>query len=350
MRYIIRLLFLTMLAFPSVALSADYEVRKFEETQWFVFDGTLDHGLFVNSADTPQCHEIGEIFLFLENKDQALDNDLLQTASREALGHYKETCQSLGQRASDARKVIAFLPSETEPDNRGRVPLSVIALEALITPIGSTDGQPRLEIRRNNVAQGIALEKRDEDLAAQRKERERKAAEDRAQWEAESPDKQAKKDAEIAEARAKYQPRLAASLQSAQSAGWLDWLTSGDKANLTGAWSGSQAQCSQEVVIFIDRDGKGVVEWWRTQGAYGMLPWRSGTWELRDGTLIMALDHKVEKSFINSSLEDKDINETTQLNLMKVTKDELRLSVPGTISDGLSVLGAGEKLFVLCSR
>ncbi|WP_422368625.1 hypothetical protein [Pelagibius sp.] len=106
------------------------------------------------------------------------------------------------------------------------------------------------------------------------------------------------------------------------------------------------------MVIFFELDGTGTVEWWRNdRDAYGLLPWRTGRWKLRDDTVIMIFDHRVEYSSLLGKVQPGPINETAQFDLVKADSEELRLAATGGgLSPGLLFLGGEEKLFVRCSE
>jgi hypothetical protein len=132
----------------------------------------------------------------------------------------------------------------------------------------------------------------------------------------------------------------------------LSRLTGGDRAALTGIWSGSQAECASERLILFGHDGTGTVEWWRASDAdIGLLPWRTGRWELRDGTVIMSLDHRVEYDDFLGRLRDGAIDEAVQFELKSIKGTELRLAATGGgISPEAMFLSGAEKLFVRCEE
>lgn len=129
-------------------------------------------------------------------------------------------------------------------------------------------------------------------------------------------------------------------------------VTGGDRAALTGVWSASQANCAKERVILFERDGASTVEWWRASNEdIGLLLWRSGQWELRDGTVIMNFDNRVEYDSFRRDFRSGAINETVQFELEDVDGSELRLSATsGGFSPEALFLGGAEKLFVRCDN
>lgn len=129
--------------------------------------------------------------------------------------------------------------------------------------------------------------------------------------------------------------------------GFFDGIFSGDSAKLTGAWASSKSQCDHDVLMLIDNDGSGIVEWWRDAKNYGFLPWRSGSWNLKSDFLTMTFNHRVELTFING-FEDTMMDETVQLVLKSLSSDELLLASPGSNSKALKLLKADENLFIRC--
>ena len=145
---------------------------------------------------------------------------------------------------------------------------------------------------------------------------------------------------------------MAESVAKAQPAGLIGRVTGGDRAALTGVWSASQSDCANERVILFERDGNGTVEWWRASHEdIGLLPWRTGRWELRDGTVIMSFNHRVEYDRFRQDLQSGAINETVQFDLKDVDGSELRLAATsGGFSPEALFLGGAEKLFVRCGE
>ena len=338
---------LAMLSFAvSEAAAADYKVRTFDGgPAWFVYDEPVDVALHVLKPDNPKCHEVGEIVLLFESRDQLRDEALIETAALTGMNHYAELCRSLGANPSNQRKVAGIVVGDDAPDAQGRVMGDARVLDAMVS---SPTGTYQLWVRRNTVAAedgddattAITAD-RDALLAAAQAERE---AADRARQEARA--------AEIAEIRATYDAALAESVAHAQPAGLIGRVTGGDRAALTGIWSASQAHCANERVILFERDGSGTVEWWRAANEdIGLLPWRTGRWELRDGTVIMSFNHHVEFSRATQRIRSGAIDETVQFELEGVNGSELRLAATGGgFSPEALFLGGAEKLFVRCGE
>jgi hypothetical protein len=329
------------------ALAQGFETREFAGgARWFVFDGEVPSAIYVPPSARPQCHELGEIVLAFADRDQLLDESVVEMTALAGMEAYQGLCRSLGGRASSARRVIGFLPSEARPDDQGRIATEDQVLTGNVTALGAAAGTYRFMPRRNRVVDAVRNAERDRQAAAHQAEREREAAE----REEERRRSQEEREAEIAALRKDLDQHLAESLSLAEPAGLFGRLTGGDAASLTGVWSASQADCAKEMAIFFDRDGRGVVEWWRSHDTYGFLPWLSGRWELRQDMLVLALERKVEWSFLSGEIEDDAINETVQLKLAGVSGDDLRLATPGERAPGLVLLGAPEKLFVRCAN
>ncbi len=336
MRYILCALLIALTSISFSAFAADYEVRKFNQGQWCIYEGDVKTALLVSGTSEPQCYQIADILILLDNRAQALDTALLQNAARQGLAHYTAYCTAKNQQASKARSVVAFVADGITPDSFGRVAGNDALVSGKITTLGEpSDGI--LEIRTNKIA---AAQNNNGGQSNAIADIQRKSAEDRKL-------KMAKDQASIDAIRARFAPHFKQSKASAKSAGFFAALTGGDRAKLTGAWSGSAAQCSQDVLLLIDNDGKGRVEWWREFKSYGLLPWRSGSWELNSGTVTMMFNHRAEFTFVNG-FEDTAMNETVQLELKNISSNELRLAAPGPNSPALKLLGADEKLFKRC--
>lgn len=328
----------------SEAAAADYEVRTFDGgPAWFIYDEPVDVALHVLKPDDPKCHELGEIVLLFESRDQLRDESLIETAALSGMNHYAELCRSLGANPSNQRKVAGIVVGNGMPDAQGRVMGDARVLDAMVSAL---TGEYQLRVRRNAAATGdgddataAIIEDRDQRLAAGQAERE---ASDRARQEARA--------AEIAEIRATYDAALAESVAHAQPPGLIGRVTGGDRAALTGVWSASQADCANERVILFERDGRGTVEWWRAANKdIGLLPWRAGQWEMRDGTVIMSFNHRVEFSRATQRIRSGAIDETVQFELEDVAGSELRLAATGGgLSPEALFLGGAEKLFVRC--
>ncbi len=336
MRYILCTLLIALTPLSFSAFAADYEVRKFNQGQWFIYGGDVKTALLVSGTSEPQCYQVTDILLLLDDRAQALDAALLQNAARQGLAHYTAYCTAKNQQASKAQSVVAFVASGITPDSFGRVTGNDALISGRITTLGEpADGI--LEIRANKVA---AAQNNNGGQSTAIADIQRQSAEDRKL-------KMAKDHANIDAIRARFTPQFEQSKTFAKSAGFFAALTGGDRAKLTGAWSGSTAQCSQDVLLLIDNDGKGKAQWWREFKSYGLLPWRSGSWELKSGTVTMIFNHRTEFTFVNG-FEDTVMNETVQLDLKNISSDELRLAAPGPNSPALKLLGADEKLFKRC--
>jgi len=336
MRYILCALLIALTSISFSAFAADYEVRKFNQGQWFIYGGDVKTALLVSGTSEPQCYQIADILILLDNRAQALDAALLQNSARQGLAYYTAYCAAKNQQASKARSVVAFVAGGITPDSYGRV----TGNDALVSGRITTTGEPSdgiLEIITNKVA---AAQNNSSGQSTAIADIQHQNAEDRKL-------KTAQDQASIEAIRARLIPQFEQSKASAKSAGFFASLIGGDRAKLTGAWSGSTAQCSQDVLMLIDNDGKGKVEWWREFKSYGLLPWRSGSWELNSGTVTMTFNHRTEFTFVNG-FEDTAMNETVQLDLKNISSDELRLAAPGPNSPALKLLGADEKLFKRC--
>ena len=329
----------------NTATAAEYEVRAFDDgPAWFVYDEPVEVALHVLNPDDPKCHEFGEIVLLFENRDQLRNDALIETAALTGMNHYAELCRSLGANPSNQRKVAGIIVGNGVPDAQGRVMGDARVLDAMVS---SFTGAYQLRVRRNTVATAggaddataAIIANRDERLAAAQAERE---AADQA--------RQNERAAEIAEIRATYDATLAESVANAQPSGLVGRLTGGDRVALTGVWSASQADCANERVILFERGGAGTVEWWRaSNGDVGLLPWRTGRWELRDGTVIMSFNHRVEYDRFRRDLQSGAINETVQFDLKDVDGSELRFAATsGGFSPEALLLGGAEKLFIRC--
>ena len=336
------------LAALSVAVSeaavSDYEVRTFDGgPAWFIYDEPVDVALHVLKPDDPKCHEIGEIILVFESRDQLRDDSLIETAALAGMNHYAELCRSLGANPSNQRKVAGIVGGDGVPDAQGRVLGAARILDAMVS---SPTGTNQLWVRRNTVA----TEDGDDATAAITADRDARLAAAQAEREAADQARADERAAAIAEIRATYDAALAESVANAQPPGLIGRVTGGDRAALTGVWSASQADCANERVILFERDGSGTVEWWRAANKdIGLLPWRTGQWELRDGTVIMSFNHRVEFSRATRRIRSSAIDETVQFELEDVDGSELRLSATsGGFSPEALFLGGVEKLLIRC--
>jgi|GEM_PF-2019771 len=331
----------------NAAAAAEYEVRPFNGgSAWFVYDEPVDVALHVLNPGDPKCHEVGEIVLLFENRDQLRDDVLIETAALTGMTHYAELCRSLGANPSNQRKVAGIIVGDGATDAQGRVMGDARVLDAMVS---SFTGAYQLRVRRNTVAAGGGADDANAAIIADRDER---LAAAQAKREAADRARAKERAVEIAEIRATYSAALAESLAKAQPAGLIGRVTGGDRAALTGVWSASQSDCANERVILFERDGAGTVEWWRASHQHvGLLPWRTGRWELRDGTVIMSFDHRVEYDRFRHDLQSGAINETVQFDLKDVDGSELRLAATsGGFSPEALFLGGAEKLFVRCGE
>lgn len=331
----------------NVATAAEYEVRAFEGgPAWFVYDEPVDVALHVLKPDNPKCHELGEIVLLFENRDQLRNDALIETAALTGMNHYAELCRSLGANPSNQRKVAGIIVGNGMPDAQGRVMGDARVLDAIVS---SFTGAYQLRVRRNTVA---AAGGADDATAAIIAERDQRLATAQAKREAADRARADERAAEITETRATYNVALAESVAKAQPPGLIERVTGGDRAALTGVWSASQSDCANERVILFERDGVGTVEWWRASNEdVGLLPWRTGRWELRDGTVIMSFNHRVEYDRFRQELQSGVINETVQFDLKDVDGSELRLAATsGGFSPEALFLGGVEKLFIRCGE
>jgi len=322
------------------ARATDYEVRVFEGgAGWFVYDEAVDVALHVLRPADPKCHEIGEIILLFDSRAQLRDPALIETAALTGMARYAELCRALGGKPSNQRKVVGVVAGETQPDARGRLIGRSRILDAFVS---SLTGDPRVTVRRNAEAAG----NRDRSKGATVVKGDEKPAASQARRNAGEQGREA----QIAAIRATYDAALAESMARAHSSGLIGRLAGGDRAALSGTWSGSQAECAIERLVLFDSGGTRRVEWWRASNAdVGLLPWRAGRWDMHDGTVIMTFDHRVAYDDFLTRLRTGPIEETVQFELERVTPSELRLAAtPGAFSPEALFLGGAEKLFVPC--
>lgn len=307
------------------ALAAGYEVRNFEGGPgWFVYDEPVDVALRILRPAEPKCHEVTEMILLFETPDQLRDEALIEKAALTGMNHYAALCGSLGVNPANQLKVSGIVVGAGEANTQGFVMGDARVLDAMVA---SSTGKYQLRVSRNAVAGGTVA-----------------AAPNTAQKPADD------QTARIAEIRTNYDVALKESETKAEEPELLGGLTGGKRAALTGVWSASQTGCAKERVILFENSGTGTVEWWRASDeAVGLLPWRTGRWELRDGTIIMSFDHRVEYDDFLGRLRDGAIDETVQFELKNVNGSELRLAATGGgISSEALFLGGAEKLFVRC--
>lgn len=294
-----------------------------------MFDDDIDIALQVLKPDNPQCHELGEIVLLFETPDQLGDADLIETAALAGMERYDELCRAFGGTPSNQRRVSGMIIGTGQADTRGRVMGDLKVLDGMVT---SLTGSPDFRIRRiATISEGNAA---GQSTAAVN--------------DAEPAD--SNRVAEIAEIRSTYGAALAESMAEAEPVGTLARVTGGARASLTGAWSSSVPECAVERLILFERNRTGTAQWWRASSDdVGLLPWRSGAWELRDGTLIMTFDRRIEYDDFLSRLRQGPIDETVQFDLKSITPSELRLAATGGgFSPEALFLGGAERLFVRC--
>lgn len=312
------------------AETSDYEVRRFDDGPgWLVFDEGIDVALQVLKPNNPRCHELGEIILLFERPNQLGDANLIETAALAGMERYSELCRAFGGTPSNQRRVSGMIVGAGEADARGRVMGDLKVLDGMVT---SLTGSPDFRIRRiATISEGDAT---GQSTAAAHDAR----------------PADSNRGAEIAEIRSTYGAALAESMAEAEPIGALTGVTGGTRASLTGAWSGSAADCATERLILFERSGTGTVQWWRAPSDdVGLLPWRSGGWQFRDGTLIMTFDQRVEYDDFLGRLRDGPIDESVQFDLKKIDRSEFRLAATGGgFSPEALFLGGAEKLFVRC--
>lgn len=310
--------------------TSDYEVRRFDDGPgWLVFDDDTDIAFQVLDPDKLQCHEIGEIILLFETPDQLGDAGLIETAALSGMERYGELCRAFGGTPSNQRRVSGMIVGAGEADAHGRVMGDLKVLDGMVT---SLTGSPDFRIRRiATISEGDAT-----------------GQSTAAAHDAKPADSNC--GAEIAEIRSTYGATLAESMAEAEPIGALAGVTGGTRASLTSAWSGSAADCATERLILFERNGTGTAQWWRASSDdVGLLPWRSGTWELRGGALIMTFDQRVEYDDFLGRLRDGPIDESVQFDFKKIDRSEFRLAATGGgFSPEALFLGGAEKLFVRC--
>ena len=312
----------------AIAQTNYYEIRRFDGGPgWLVFEQDIDIALQILNPDSPQCHEIGEIILLFETPAQLRDTTLIEAGALAGMERNSELCRAFGGNPSNQRRVSGILIGAGEADTRGRVMGDAKVLDAMVT---SLTGSPEFRIR--HIATVSDENANGEPTASV------------------GDQGQPGRDQAIAEIRATYSAALAESMAQAEPVGALARVTGGPRASLAGAWSGSASECATERLILFERNGTGAAQWWRAStDDIGLLPWRSGARELRDGTLIMTFDRRVEYDSFRGRLHDGPIDETVQFDLKKVGGTELRLAASGgEFSPEALFLGGAEKLFVRC--
>lgn len=155
---------------PAEADDTGYHVRSFSAgPAWFVYDGTVEMALYVPKPQAPKCHEVGEIILIFENRDQLLDQALINDAALAAMNHYTALCESLGARGSKQRNVVGVVADGPPPSEQGRYAVADQVLSAYVTSLGRTDGGYNVVVRRNAVLHDWQSTTDKEELIRQRK-------------------------------------------------------------------------------------------------------------------------------------------------------------------------------------
>ena len=313
------------------AASKPDSIREFNAGPgWFIYNDTIDVALHVLNPSKPKCHEVGEVILLFDTRDQLRDEALIRQAALTGMNHYAELCRTLGAKSSRQRTVVGILTGEARPDQRGRVIGNGRLLEAMIS---SLTGSYEVRIRHNAVADT--------------KPNARTVLSAETKMAPASGNTIAR-----GEHRKIYDAMLEASMARAPASGVIGGLTGGIRAKLKGVWSGGPQACARERVILFETNGVGVVEWWRAPNEkIGLLPWRTGSWELRDNTLTANFDHRVKYDQLRRKLRERAIDETVQFTLKNVSGSGLRLATFGSgFSPGRLFLGGVEKLFVRCGN
>ncbi|PCI85479.1 MAG: hypothetical protein COB24_12875 [Hyphomicrobiales bacterium] len=320
----------------SSASAADYEVRTFKQSQWFVYRDDLKTGLYINGLSNPQCYQIADILIFLDNKEQALDTELLQNAARQGLANYHAYCAAKNQQGSKIKNVVAFVDDSSSLDNSGRVRGDDILMSGKIVTVGDPfDGI--LKIYRNNV---LKVQSSNDGQAKSVFDIRKKIVEDTKLI-------VAKKLASVNAIRDHFAQQFVQSKQSSKPTGFLSGLFSYPSEKLLGAWSSNIAQCNKEVLVLMDDNGTGKVEWWREFKNYGVLPLRSGSWKLEGDILTMVFNHHTEFAFMKG-FQDSPMNQTLQFELFHISSEELHLAAPTPNSEVSKLLKADEKQFIRC--
>ena len=164
---------------------------------------------------------------------------------------------------------------------------------------------------------------------------------------------------DLADVREIYDPLLEAQMTAAQPAGILGRVFGGAGAMMIGAWSGSQAECATNRLLFFeDANSKPTVAWWTQPLSLrdgGLIPSLTGEWELRDRVVSMNFD---KATALEPFTGGKASSRPTDINvrLEFVQKDEDRLLLIRLPDNNLTLAaaelldGAGEKSFVRCDN
>lgn len=322
----------------SSALAADYEVRTFDRSQWFVYQDDVKTGIYINGLSNPQCYQIADILIFLDNKEQALDTELLQNAARQGLANYHAYCAAKNQQGSKIKNIVAFVDDSRSLDNSGRVRGDDILISGKIVTAGDPfDGI--LKIYRNNV---LKVQSNDDGQVKSEFDIRNKIV-------AETKLIVAKKLAGVNAIRDHFAQQFVQSKLSSKPAGFLSGLFSDISEKLLGAWSSNVALCNKEVLVLMDENGMGKVEWWSEFKGYGLLPLRSGSWKLEGDILTMVFNHHTEFTFMKG-FQDGLMNQTLQFEINNISSDELHLASPTPNSEVSKLLKADEKQFIRCSN
>ena len=152
----------------------------------------------------------------------------------------------------------------------------------------------------------------------------------------------------VAELRAKLDRRLAA-IQSLAGPALTFKTEAMRKSNsLIGVWSASQEACREEKVVFFDFQARKAVEWWRSVEAVGLVPWRSGEWEVREDRVLLKFQRRAEWQPETGSLVEEAFEMNLQLVLAATAEEQLTLATPEEDETDFLLLGAPEKRFVRC--
>ncbi len=314
----------------ATAASKPDSIRAFDAGPgWFIYDEPVDVALHVLNPAKPRCHEIGEVILLFETRDQLRDDKLIRQTALTGMNRYAELCQSLGAKPSRQQTIVGFLSGHAQTDGRGRIIGNSRLLEAMVS---SLIGKYEVRIRHNAIAETKSIAMTSVTAASKNTPANGNAP-------------------AIGEHRKKYDAMLEASSAKAPAPGIVEGLTGGDRAKLTGVWSASPSDCVKERVILFEKNGVGLVEWWRAPNEkIGLLPWRTGKWELRDDTLIASFSRRVKYDRLRRKLRVGSVDETVQFNLKDVDGSGLRLAaIRGGFSPGRLFLGGEDKLFVRCN-
>ena len=319
-------------SFPYPVFAAEYEIQRLNQGQLFIYDDEVKTALLVNSMSEPQCYQIGDIIILLSDSSQASDLELLQKTARAGFANYLAYCADKSQQGSKVRNVVALVVDGSIPNDFNIATHSNILMFGRITTTGlPSDGV--LEILSNKTI--ITKNKNSAGAKIQNKFNE------------EHKLKLANKKMEVDTIRARFALKYEQSRISSKPTSFLGGIFSSDSTKLSGAWSTSKSQCDHDVLILKDNDGFNIIEWWRDTRNYGLLPWRSGSWNLKNDFLTMTFNHRVEFTFMNG-FEDTLMDETVQLVLKSISSDELHLASSEPNSKAVKLLNADEKLFIRC--